>query len=220
MDDILLLPFGVGTHVVGPLPDFWASGNPVGLGNGVFCTHPKNLAGCTSGHGRPTWVSESSIFAQKTAFLESKRALSSVFWAFFDLGTSLAEPGLLKTGLNLNLVAGGSLDVIESTSFPSKTAPPDLPRPPGELPDPPREVLEIICIFCNFSQPKFGPTATCSPPPGAASRPRVGARRANGCLNVLKKRPWGQRIGHDILLLSSCLDSWSYHWGPDRGKLG
>ena len=28
--------FGVGTHVVGPLPDFWASGKPVGLGNGTF----------------------------------------------------------------------------------------------------------------------------------------------------------------------------------------
>ena len=25
----------IGTHVVGPLPDFWASGKPVGLGNGI-----------------------------------------------------------------------------------------------------------------------------------------------------------------------------------------
>ena len=38
-------PFGVGTHVVGPLPDFWASKKPVGLGNGIFWTHGHSCIG-------------------------------------------------------------------------------------------------------------------------------------------------------------------------------
>ena len=47
MDDILLLGFlsCIGTHVVGPLPDFWASGNPVWLGNGIFWTNGHSCIG-------------------------------------------------------------------------------------------------------------------------------------------------------------------------------
>ena len=88
---------------------------------------------------------------KKRPFLESRRQLSSVFWAFFDLGTSLAEPDLLKTGLNTILVAGGSLDVIESTSFPSPTGLQEPPRPPGDPPGPLPGVLEKIVFFLKTS---------------------------------------------------------------------
>ena len=106
---------------------------------------PANLGGWTSDHlwNRP-------FLHKKTPFLESKRALSSVFWAFFDLGTSLAEPDLLKTGPKLNLVAGGSLEVIESTSFPSPTGPQEVPRTPGDLPAGLPRSFGNTCIFFNF----------------------------------------------------------------------
>ena len=83
MNDILLCPFLVGTHVVGPLQD-WSPGDiscpihgprkdPAGLGNGDFwgTWHwdprsgsvgladrdiPRTCLGVASGHGRPTWV--------------------------------------------------------------------------------------------------------------------------------------------------------------------
>ena len=138
---------------MGPLPDFWASGKPVGLGNGIFWTHQlgwTNLGAGLAGQLGWVYLLESSIFAQKTAFLESKRALSSVFWAFFDLGTSLAEPDPNKTGLNLNPVEGKIRHVIESTSFPSPTGFPDPPRPPGDPPSPPQGGLKIICIIFQF----------------------------------------------------------------------
>ena len=73
---------------------------------------------------------------KKRPFLESNRSLSSVFWAFFDLGTSLAEPDLVKTGLKPNPVEGESLHVIESTSFSSPTGLPEPQSTPGDPPDP------------------------------------------------------------------------------------
>ena len=62
-----------------------------GLGMAFFGT-PRTCLGVPRAIHGPTWVSESSIFGQKRPFLESRRQLSSVFWAFFELGTSLAEP--------------------------------------------------------------------------------------------------------------------------------
>ena len=44
---------------------------------------------------------ESSIFAQKTAFLESKRSLSSVFWPFFDLGRARPHAKLARASKKL-----------------------------------------------------------------------------------------------------------------------
>ena len=62
------------------------------------------------------------------------------FGHVLTFGPSLAEPGLSKTGLKLILGEGGSLEVIESTSFPSKTAFPDPPRAPRTPQTPPGEV--------------------------------------------------------------------------------
>ena len=111
-------------------------------------------------HG-PTWV---EVVSRSIHFLPKKRHFWSrnvnyprFFGHFLTLGTSLAEPGLLKTGLKLNLVVGGSLQVIESTSFSSKTGPQEPPRTPGDLPGDPQEGLEIICIFFDFfGGPKVG----------------------------------------------------------------
>ena len=136
---------GIGTHVVGPLPD-WE-----GLGEASWAWEWHFLDSWPFLHWDPRSGSvarlESSIFAQKTAFLESRRALSSVFWAFFDLGTSLAEPDPNKTGLNPNLGDGEIRHVIESTSFSSPTGLQTAHQTPGDPPDPPPGGLEIICIF-------------------------------------------------------------------------
>ena len=95
-------------------------------------------------------------------------------------------PDLSKTGPNLILVVGGSLDVIESTSFSSPTGFPDPPDPPGDPPDPPREVLDK---FVNFSKKKVYPAdaalRTCNLL--AVTRGRFaatgdGSRRLNGVL--------------------------------------
>ena len=94
--------------------------------------------------GTQNWVKfpDGPIYAQKPAFLEPNRSLSSVFCTFFDLRTRMSwpwpGPDLSKTGLKLILVVGGSLDVIESTSFSSPTAFSDPPRTPGDPPDPPQ----------------------------------------------------------------------------------
>ena len=103
---------------------------------------PANLGGCTSGH-----LSVLPIFVHKTAIFGLRTRISLEIPGIFleILGFSwkllaMAGPGLLKTGLNLNLVVGGSLDVIESTSFSSKTGFPDPPRTLQTPPDPPRRV--------------------------------------------------------------------------------
>ena len=132
------------------------------------------LAGWLAGH----LLQNRPFFIGKTAFLESKRALSSVFWTFFDLRTSLAEPDPNKTGLNTILVVGGSLDVIESTSLSSPTGFPDPPDPPKPPPDPSQEVLDKILIFSIFFLPSRRRLATCSPSPAAASRQRGTASNA------------------------------------------
>ena len=50
-------------------------------------------------------------------------------------GNSKTDPP--KIGCEVEFGRRGSLEVIESTSFSSKTAFPDPPDPPGGLPDPP-----------------------------------------------------------------------------------
>ena len=103
--------------------------------------------------GRPTWVGVPPgivHFCPKNGIFGVETSIILGFWAFFDLGTSLAEPDLLKTGPKLNLVAGGSLEVIESTSFPSPTGPQEVPRTPGDLPAGLPRSFGNTCIFFNF----------------------------------------------------------------------
>ena len=58
---------------------------------------------------------------------------------------------LQKRGARSNLVVGGSLDVIESTSFPSPTGLQRAHQTPGDPPDPPPGGLKIF-----FFQKKVG----------------------------------------------------------------
>ena len=70
-------------------------------------------------------------------FLHKKRHfLSRIddYHRFFGLFLTSDEPGLSRTGLNLDLGEGVSLHVIESTSFSSPTG---LPEPQSSPPDPP-----------------------------------------------------------------------------------
>ena len=59
----------------------------------------------------------------------------------------MAGPDLSKTGPKLNLVAGGSLDVIESTRFSSPTGLQEPPRAPGDPPRRPPRRFGKIAIF-------------------------------------------------------------------------
>ena len=72
---------------------------------------------------------------------------------------------LRKMGARSNLVVGGSLHVIESTSFSSPTGFPEPPQTPGDLPGPPQGGLENLLFFLNFFK--------------KSSRPREAQVRAN-----------------------------------------
>ena len=138
--------FGVGTHVVGPLQDFgWGLGKtPVWLGNGHFFDYSKDLLGSSP---------KSSHFSLMGQFMQEKRPFSTEsehFLRFFGLFLTSDEPGLRRTGLNLDLGEGVSLHVIESTSFSSPTGLPELPRAPGDLPGGLPRSFGKLCFFLKF----------------------------------------------------------------------
>ena len=88
MNDILLLPFGVGTHVVGPLPDFWASGNPVGLGNGIFGTGLGEPRASQLGWvylGLSTFFLTGRFMLEKRAFSTENLVFPCIFCDFLSI---------------------------------------------------------------------------------------------------------------------------------------
>ena len=109
--------------------------------------------------GRPTWVGVPPgivHFCTKNGIFGVETSIILGFWAFFDLGTSLAEPDPNKTGLNPNLGDGKIRHVIESTSFSSPTGLPELPRAPG---DPPAGLPGGFGKIVFFQKKKVGPSS-------------------------------------------------------------
>ena len=169
--DILLLPFLVGT----PKGSVAAS---VGVS--------RAMAGQLG--WKYSWASHvCSFFAPKTAVFDSKPAFLSVFLpkradleisknGHRHMGELFVRPWT-KRGVRSILVVGKISHVIESTGFSSPTAPPRAPQTPRRPPRPPRRGLNKKL---KFFKKKFGKQhlpETYSPPPGAASRPRLGARQ-------------------------------------------
>ena len=92
-----------------------------------------DLGGSILGH-----LPDGPIYAQKTAFLESRRQLSSVFLDFFHFGRSHVKPELVKTGSGPQSGRRGNtpchrIDRLFKPNWPPDS-PPDQTRPPR--PDP------------------------------------------------------------------------------------
>ena len=153
--------FGLGMAFLGPH-------GGVGAPEGGRCKNPsmKSLPG--------------RFMPKKRRFWSRNLNYPRFFALFLDLLGHVMEIlswALQKRGARSILVVGGSLHVIESTSFSSPTGLSEPPRAPGDPPgDPPRRVLEIIFFFFKIKVCRNDLLATCSPSHPAAARPGVTAR--------------------------------------------
>ena len=138
-------PFGVGTPkgsvarmvmIMDLLDIHGLKKTEFGLGMRFFGPHGigPHAVGALQGLGIPPFCPKNEHFWSRNV------NYPRFFGLFLDLLGYVLEFlrwTLRKMGARSNLVVGGSLHVIESTSFPSPTGFPDPPDPPGDPPDPP-----------------------------------------------------------------------------------
>ena len=174
MDDILLLPFGVGTHVVGPLQDFCrASGKPSLAWEWHFFRLLRGF----------------SVYKLNESMTDRPHPTPKIGQIFKKRPPTHGRTsvGPRKNGCEVDFGRRGKYahgHRIDELFKPN--CPPGPPRPPRRPPrTPPREVLDKICNLSKKSWTERGRVAaTCSPSPVAASRTERGTAsfRLNGVL--------------------------------------
>ena len=162
MIDVLLLPFGVGTHVVGPLQILRPRKTQVLLGNHIFRTHPRTWVGVPRAMGRPNlggripystaMLSVFVHFCTKNADFGLKTTIFSGFLGHFChfLKNSLISLGFLGHAWSRPEENWAGPEFGRRGNTPCKRIdelfkpnwPPDPPPDPSRPPQTPQEVLK------------------------------------------------------------------------------